>query len=91
MDPLGFFKTKSQYLVVCGIVLLVIACICAYIELSKQGKPVDATLRSISILSFIVGVILLLGVVLFSGYNRFCTASIAEDTKYVTSPGIELQ
>ncbi|AYP74117.1 virion envelope protein [Fowlpox virus] len=92
MDPLGFFKSKPSYIVVLGIVLLIIACICAYIELSKTGKVTDVPLRAISIISFVLAIMLLLGIILFSGYNRFCRGSVAEESvRYASSNDIEVQ
>lgn len=91
MDPVGFFKTRPQYMVVFGIVLLVIACICAYVELNKSGRPANATWIAISIISFVSGIILLLGTVLFSGYTKYCRTTVVEDNKYTPSSGLELQ
>ncbi|AID46685.1 virion envelope protein [Pigeonpox virus] len=91
MDPLSFFRNRPSYVVVFGIILLIVACICAYIELSKSGKPADSALRSISIISFILAILLLLGILLFSGYNRFCTNNVIDESRYATSPGTEIQ
>ncbi|UWX11420.1 CRPV-311 [Crowpox virus] len=92
MDPLGFFKNRPSYVVALGIVLLIVACIIAYIELHKSGKPVDTPLRVISIISFIVALVLILGIVFFKGYSMFCGGSTTEDVaRYANSNDIEVQ
>ncbi|ARF02794.1 SWPV1-225 [Shearwaterpox virus] len=92
MDPFGFIKNRPSYVVVLGIILLIVACIFAYIELNKTGKAVDIPLRAVSIVSFILGMILLLGIVFFTGYNKFCNKSMPEESvRYATSNDIEVQ
>ncbi|UOX38865.1 virion envelope protein [Finch poxvirus] len=92
MDPIGFLKNKPSYVVALGIVLLIVACILAYVELYKSEKPIDTPLRVISIISFIVAMILILGIVFFKGYSMFCGGSTAEEiARYPNSNDIEVQ
>ncbi|QGM48886.1 MPPV-262 putative IMV membrane protein [Magpiepox virus 2] len=92
MDPIGFFKNRPSYVVALGIVLLIVACIIAYIELYKSEKPADTTLRVISSISFIVAMILILGIVFFKGYSMFCGGNTTEEvTRYANSNDIEVQ
>ncbi|QGN68113.1 phosphorylated IMV membrane protein [Equine molluscum contagiosum-like virus] len=88
MDMLRTLRAHYWSIVCCGIALLVLACIFACVEFSKNKVSPDYTWRALCIVCFVTGSLALLGVVLFVGYGKYCLSaqkSVGEGARFNSS------
>ncbi|AIZ77341.1 putative IMV phosphorylated membrane protein [Parapoxvirus red deer/HL953] len=75
---MDLFETLSSYysgVLICGVVLLGSACVFAYVDMSKNSKSssdpnFEYVWRALSITCFVVGLIMLLGLLIMALYRR---------------------
>ncbi len=87
MDVVSLVKNYYSGFLIGGIVLLALANIFAFVDFTRT-KPTDYTWRALSIVTFIVGIILVTGLLLFVGYGSYCSRNI--DSVRFNSSDIEL-
>ncbi|ATI21215.1 essential IMV membrane protein [Eastern grey kangaroopox virus] len=88
MDIIRSVKNNYSNLVVLGIVLLILSCVFAFVDFSKTVRPHDLVWRNLCILAFALSILVILGILLFSGYGRFCAPSakiISDDGRFRSS------
>ncbi|CCD83285.1 IMV membrane protein [Squirrelpox virus] len=77
MELVRAIRTYYSGLLIAGIALLVAACVFAYVDFSRS-KAVEYTWRALSIACFVGACVVMVGLILFVGYGRYCAGSAHE-------------
>lgn len=86
MDALRTLRENYSTVVLVGVVLLVLACIFAFVEFSKV-RAQDYTWRALCITCFIAGLITLVAIAFFAGYNRYCGGNSTSANRTLVEAG----
>ncbi|AAF14991.1 m103L [Myxoma virus] len=93
MDTMTILSNYFNTALIGGIVLLATACVFAFIDFSKNKSTVTNAWRALSGITFVLGIVITVGMLIYSMWGRYCKpptkTTVVENGRYNSSP-IEL-
>nr|WGO62730.1 IMV membrane protein [Wadden Sea poxvirus] len=91
MDMMNTIGSYFTGILISGIVLISVACIFAFVDFSKNKQATNYTWRALCVISFILGIIITVGILIYSTYGRYCIpGKIVLDSARYNRSDIEL-